>query len=132
MTDETQMTGQVTIEVPSAWGVQPIKDGSLTALVFKVKAGAVGFAMTHENMSRYAGQILTSAGKQAREHPPEKPPQTYQTTPVPVNALAIDPHPDDPNSAIVTLQTGVLVLAYEIPLTMLHAQCSGFLERTEI
>jgi hypothetical protein len=118
----------VQVEVPQAWGIQ--EAGTGTALIFKVAAGNVGYYLDNRQLSQLAERILTLAGKAAQATTPDLA-ETLDTDPVPVAAMAINKHPQDPSSALLALHTGNLDLVFEIDLAMLHGHCDRFLRSVE-
>ena len=118
------------VETATAWAVQPMPDGKHTALVFRLSAGNIGVAMSNNDLGRYAERLIIEAGKLGENRFPSKPPETLAATPIPVNSLSIEPHPQDTSSALVAVQTGNIQIVFVMDVTMLRAQCTRLVERT--
>lgn len=120
----------ITIQTTRGWAVSPQDNGN-TAIIFRLHRGPpVGFSLSPDSMNRFTEGLLAEAGKLAAKKTPELPPETLQANPIPSSAIGISPHPQDASSALVSLQTGNLVLTYAVDLTMLRDQCELFLQNT--
>jgi hypothetical protein len=120
----------VSVETAEGWTVLALPDGA--ALIFKLASGNVGVTIPHDDLGRFAELLVTQAGKLVGNRFPEQARQIVAANPVPVNALAIEPHPQDPSSALLELQAGNMRLTFAIDWTMLRAQCTRFLDRVQL
>lgn len=120
------------LETPEGWAIQPIND-THTAVIFRMKDGAtIGVALGKKALSLFTGRLLSEAGKLAAKKTPEFPPERLLADPVPVTSIGYAPNPQDESSALLTLQTGNLLLTYDVDMTSLRELCAKLVSDTEI
>jgi hypothetical protein len=106
-------------ELVREWTVQPTADGASTQIVLKSNSAAAGFALSPEDLTRFAFQMLVEAGRVA-EQLPEAPP-LHETNPVLLRPhhASFEPHPSDASATIAAFAIGKLRLALSLDTSML-------------
>ena len=125
------MANQVVIQTEpvQAWAVQPTADGSQTASAFKVRTGTTAFSLLPDDFDRFAGKIVSEAGRPVEGRASTAMPQTTDTLPIPVDLLSIEAHPTDQSSALLAVQVGKLRLVFAMDVNTLLRSCKQFLDQ---